>query len=350
MIVNCSASMSKIGYLLRCSSGYMVALNIRRTTSSSKVLDKLDNFCAFLELDNHRLRLLLVLHDSNHRVGSELGTLVTNGLELKESSEVLHFSFDRVVLGIEDKYVTETGKLVVDEAVSAHDHNLATVQHGDSWTPPREKACLREVYSLPLAHSLKRTSGVDHILDRVERSLAARDSTEHIDCAVHSTGTSCTSCHTHRGHSFPDIVHYVKSFARANGIATKGEDMSKIKLAHCELRSCTVHGYRLARNSTVVYPSAILSGVLSLEEIVSDLYCRPALFATDHALARNLFSISRRAYFNNITRVSQVEVQRCSIGIVRCYRPAALHLRLTDFIRVLQIIVLSLRAHRQPLL
>ena len=286
--------------------------------TSSKGLNEFDHFGSFLVLDNHRLSLLIVFNDSNDRVRIELSALVTNGMELEESIEVLHSSFDRLSLGIVNMHITEVFDLVVNVALSTHDHDFATIQHRDSWRPSGEQLGFGEGNCLPHIHSLCRTFGVDHELYRIKRTLiSTSDSTEDIDCAVHSASTSHSSCLIQVGHDFPNLHRYVESFTRASTISTESEDVRIIKLAQCEFGSSIVHRCLFACCSGLVDPSATLRSGLSLEELIANLNCHPALFATCQTLACNLFVLAVGADLNDVSRVSQVEVKRLAIRIAR---------------------------------
>ena len=75
---------------------------------SSEFLQAPDHLGALLVLDNHRFRLLNVLHESHHRIRLELHALISNGLERQQTWEILNFSLNLLRLHIEDHHVTKT--------------------------------------------------------------------------------------------------------------------------------------------------------------------------------------------------------------------------------------------------
>ena len=87
---------------------------------------------------------------------------------------------------------------------------------------------LRKIDHLPVAHTLLRTSDIDHPFNRAEYFLAL-ESTEDVEGAVQRAGTWLLSGLVHLGHGLPELGLYVESLSDIAVDSANNEDVRVIK-------------------------------------------------------------------------------------------------------------------------
>lgn len=154
----------------------------------SELLELFDHPCALLELDNQTFLLCFILDQGHNSVFFVLNTLVSDGLELKKSREVLNLLGNLLRLLVEQMDVSKARVLIVNEAITSHDHNLLTVEHGYSWQPSWVQLGFCEIDSHPATHALLGSPTIDQLLDRAQDFLTLL-TTEDVDYAIKCAST-----------------------------------------------------------------------------------------------------------------------------------------------------------------